>query len=239
MRKILITGGSRGIGAACVRKFAEEGAAVCFVYKSSHAEAEKLAKETGAAPICADLSDKNQAADAVKKAAGIMGGIDVLVNNAGVCHFSLFTDETDAQFDEIISANLTSAMVCAREAAKFMVAEHCGRIINVSSVWGICGSSCEALYSATKAGIIGLTKALAKELGPSSVTVNCIAPGVIDTDMNGALTPEILASLAEETPLGRIGRAEEVADTVAWLAGEESSFITGQVLGLNGGLVIG
>ena len=116
MRKILITGGSRGIGAACVKKFAEEGAAVCFVYKSSHDEAEKLAKETGAAPICADLSDKNQAADAVKKAAGIMGGIDVLVNNAGVCHFSLFTDETDAQFDEIISANLAD-MVCIADTS--------------------------------------------------------------------------------------------------------------------------
>lgn len=238
MRKILITGGSRGIGAACVRKFAEEGAAVCFVYKSSHAEAEKLAKETGAAPICADLSDKKQAADAVKKAAGIMGGIDVLVNNAGVCHFSLFTDETDAQFDEIISANLTSAMVCAREAAKFMVAEHRGRIINVSSVWGICGSSCEALYSATKAGIIGLTKALAKELGPSSVTVNCIAPGVIDTDMNASLTPETLSELAQETPLCRIGQPHEVADAVVFLASEKASFITGQIIAVDGGFAL-
>ena len=238
MRKILITGGSRGIGAACVRKFAEEGAAVCFVYKNSRAEARKLAEETGAAPICADLADKEQASDAVKKAAEIMGGIDVLVNNAGVCHFSLFTDESDSQIDEILSANLTSAMICAREAAKFMVAQHCGRMINISSVWGICGSSCEALYSATKAGLIGLTKALAKELGPSGITVNCIAPGVIDTDMNAALTPETLEALADETPLCRIGRPQEVAELAFFLASDKSAFITGQTIAIDGGFAL-
>ncbi|MBO5280924.1 MAG: 3-oxoacyl-ACP reductase FabG [Clostridia bacterium] len=238
MRKILITGGSRGIGAACVRKFAHEGAAVCFVYKNSRAEAQKLAEETGAAPICADLADKEQASDAVKKAAEIMGGIDVLVNNAGVCHFSLFTDESDSQIDEILSANLTSAMICAREAAKFMVAQHCGRIINVSSVWGICGSSCEALYSTSKAGLIGLTKALAKELGPSGITVNCIAPGVIDTDMNSSLTPETLEALADETPLCRIGRPQEVAELAFFLSSEKAAFITGQTIAIDGGFAL-
>lgn len=238
MKKILITGGSRGIGAACVRKFAHEGAAVCFVYKNSRAEARKLAEETGAAPICADLADKKQASDAVKKAAEIMGGIDVLVNNAGVCHFSLFTDESDSQVDEILSANLTSAMICAREAAKFMVAQHCGRMINISSVWGICGSSCEALYSATKAGLIGLTKALAKELGPSGITVNCIAPGVIDTDMNAALTPETLEALADETPLCRIGRPQEVAELAFFLSSEKAAFITGQTIAIDGGFAL-
>ena len=238
MKKILITGGSRGIGAACVRKFAEEGAAVCFVYKNSRAEAQKLAEETGAAPICADLADKEQASDAVKKAAEIMGGIDVLVNNAGVCHFSLFTDESDSQIDEILSANLTSAMICAREAAKFMVAQHCGRIINVSSVWGICGASCEALYSTSKAGLIGLTKALAKELGPSGITVNCIAPGVIDTDMNAALTPETLEALADETPLCRIGRPQEVAELAFFLSSEKAAFITGQTIAIDGGFAL-
>ena len=129
-------------------------------------------------------------------------------------------------------------MVCAREAAKFMVSEHYGRIINVSSVWGLCGSSCEAIYSATKAGIIGLTKALAKELGPSAITVNCIAPGVIDTDMNASLTPETLSSLADETPLCRIGRPDEVADAIFFLASDKESFITGQIIAVEGGFAL-
>ncbi len=235
MKKILITGGSRGIGAACVRKFAENGALVCFVYKSSHEKARELARKTGAVAICADLSDKDQASKAVKKAHEEMGGIDVLINNAGICHFSLFTDECDSDIDTVLSANLTSAMVCARETARHMVSAHYGRIINISSVWGICGSSCEALYSASKAGLIGLTKALAKELGPSGITVNCIAPGVIDTDMNSALTPETLSTLADETPLCRIGQPSEVAEMAYFLASDGASFITGQTVAVDGG----
>ncbi len=238
MKRVLITGGSRGIGEACVRKFSHEGCRVCFVYRSSHGLAEKLARETGALPICADLSVKAEASEAVKRAAEEMGGIDVLVNNAGVCRFSLFTDESDSDIDKIISKNLISAVVCAREAARYMISEHFGRIVNISSVWGICGSSCEVLYSASKAGIIGLTKALAKELGPSGITVNCIAPGVIDTDMNKSLTHETLASLAEETPLCRIGKPEEVASAVYFLATDGASFITGQTIAVDGGFAI-
>ena len=221
-----------------MRKFAAEGDSVCFIYKSCHADAEKLAAETGATAICADLTDKKQATEAVRSAIDTLGGIDVLINNAGVSHFSLFTDESDAQMDEILSANLTSAMICAREAAKPMISAHYGRIINISSVWGISGASCEALYSAAKAGIIGLTKALAKELGPTGITVNCIAPGVIDTDMNNALTPETLAALAAETPLCRIGKPCEVAELAFFIASDKAAFITGQTIAIDGGFAL-
>lgn len=237
-KNILITGGSRGIGAECVKKFASEGCNIAFVYNKSRDAAEMLAGETGAFAICADLSLADEAKRAVKEAADALGGIDVLVNNAGIAHIGLFTDLADNEWERICSTNLSSAVYVSREAARHMVSAHYGRIINIGSVWGRAGASCEVAYSATKAGLRGLTRALAKELGPSGITVNCIEPGVIDTEMNAALTEEVRASLIDETPLCRIGTPADIAETVFFLASDSASFITAQILGVDGGFGI-
>ena len=233
--KVLITGGSRGIGAECVRKFAGDGNTVFFIYNNSDECAGELSRDTGATAIKADVSDLNALKMAVTAAALKMGGIDVLVNNAGVAHIGLFTDITDEEMMRVFNVNLVAASVAAREAAKCMIRNHSGRIINIGSVWGRAGASCEVVYSASKAGLEGLTKALAKELGPSGITVNCVEPGVIDTDMNSALDENTLRELCEETPLCRIGTVADVAETVTWLASEKASFITGQIIGVDGG----
>ena len=233
--KVLITGGSRGIGAECVRKFAGDGNTVFFIYNNSDERAGELSRDTGATAIKADVSDLNALKMAVTAAAVKMGGIDVLVNNAGVAHIGLFTDITDEEMMRVFNVNLVAASVAAREAAKCMIRNHSGRIINIGSVWGRAGASCEVVYSASKAGLEGLTKALAKELGPSGITVNCVEPGVIDTDMNSALDENTLRELCEETPLCRIGTVADVAETVTWLASEKASFITGQIIGVDGG----
>lgn len=237
-KKVLITGGSRGIGAECVRKFTSAGYSVAFVYNKSRDAAEKLARETGALAICADISVADEAKRAVKEAAEALGGIDILVNNAGIAHIGLFTDLTDDEWELICSTNLSSAIYVSREAAKYMISNHSGRIINIGSVWGRAGASCEVAYSATKAGLRGLTRALAKELGPSGITVNCIEPGVIDTEMNAALTDEVRASLIDETPLCRIGTPSDIAEAVFFLASDTASFITAQIIGVDGGFGI-
>ena len=193
--RILITGGSRGIGAECVRRFAAEGNVVSFIYNNSDGQAGELSRETGALPIKADVSDLNALKLAVTVAAAKMGGVDVLVNNAGVSLIKLFTDVSDEELQRVFNVNLMGASVAAREVAKIMVKEHFGRIINIGSVWGRVGASCEVVYSASKAGLEGLTRALAKELGPSGITVNCIEPGVIDTEMNSELDEEALCAL--------------------------------------------
>ena len=164
-----------------------------------------------------------------------MGGIDVLVNNAGISLVGLFTDLRDEEWQRIANVNLGGAVIAAREVSRIMVSNHAGRIINVGSVWGRVGASCEVAYSATKAGLEGLTKALAKELGPSDITVNCIEPGVIATDMNRCFDTETLNALCDETPLCRIGTPEDVAEAVVFLASDAASFITGQILGVDGG----
>ena len=244
MKSVLITGGSRGIGAACARRFARDGWSVAVHYYKSEAEALALAEELRAAgaeavPVRGDLSDPAQAARAVEAAQAALGRLDALVCNAGVAlPVQLLTDTTDDQWRRVMGTDLDGVFHTLRAAIPGMVSRKRGAIVTVSSMWGVTGGSCEAPYSAAKAGVIGLTKALAKELGPSGIRVNCVAPGAIETDMTAFLTPEDRAALAGEAPLGRMGAPEEVAEAVRFLAGEEARFITGQVLRVDGGMVI-
>lgn len=236
--KVLITGGSRGIGEACVRAFCRQGDHVAFLYHTNHECAKALANETGAIAIAADVSNAASATAATKEAIEKLGGIDVLVNNAGISQIKLFSDITDEDWRRMIDTNLSGAFYTCREASKTMVAQHFGRIINIGSMWGKTGASCEVHYSASKAGLRGLTMALAKELGPSGITVNCVEPGVIDTEMNATLDDATRQELCEGTPLCRLGSTQEVAAVVCFLASEGASFITGQMLGVDGGFAI-
>ena len=238
MKNILITGGSRGIGKAMVKAFSDKGYKVAFTYKSSLDDAESLSKETGALAIMADSAKENDVVKAVSTAANTLGGIDILINNAGISSFSLLQDLTLTEWNECMAVNLTSAFLYSREVIPYMLRSHEGRIINIRCMWGLVGASCEVHYSAAKAGLIGFTKALAKELGPSGITVNAIAPGVIDTDMNSHLSGEDMKELSDETPVGRIGNAEEIAKAAIYLSSDDASFITGAVLNISGGLVI-
>lgn len=235
MKRVLITGGSRGIGAACVRRFSAEGCRVAFLYNKSKEEAEALSRATGALAIRADVADKTALATAIARVAEEMGGIDVLVNNAGVSLIQLFSEVDDERLEHLLAVNLTAAIVASREVSRHMVNAHKGYIVNVGSVWGRVGAACEAAYSATKAGLRGLTLALAKELGPSGVTVNCVEPGVIDTDMNRELDEETMEWLKNATPLCRIGEPDEVAEAIWWLCSGKADFVTGQMLGVDGG----
>ena len=238
MRHVFISGGSRGIGAACVRAFCERGDAVAFLYHQNEEAAQLLAKQTGALAIQGDVSDPQSVNRALAALKERMGEVDVLVNCAGVGQIKLFTDLSDADWRRMVGTNLDGAFYLCRAVAPAMIRRGWGRIINVGSMWGKTGASCEVHYSATKAGLRGLTMALAKELGPSGITVNCVEPGVIDTDMNAALRDEDRRALADETPLCRIGRPEEVAAAITFLAGDEASFITGQCLGVDGGFAV-
>jgi len=229
---ILITGGSRGIGAAAVHHFADLGHAVTFLYEKDHDAARHVALETGAAAICCDVADEA----AVTAAFADLPPVDVLVCNAGICHTGLISQITPDQWRRLFQVNVDGIFHCVRAVLPGMLQKQAGCIINISSMWGEVGASCEAAYSATKGAVIALTKALAKELGPSGIRVNAIAPGVIQTDMCRDIDPEILETLREETPVGRLGTPEDVARAMEYLA--FAPFVTGQVLGVSGGFVI-
>lgn len=236
--RALVTGGSRGIGEACVRALCARGDRVAFIYRANTEAAERLALETGAIAIRADISESAAAEEAVSSAIAQLGGLDILVNNAGIAQIKLFGDITDEDWRRMIDTNLGGAFYVTRAVSKTMIAQHSGYIVNIGSMWGKTGASCEVHYSAAKAGLRGMTMALAKELGPSRITVNCVEPGVIETEMNAALDEVTKCALAEETPLCRLGKAEEVAAAVCFLASEGASFITGQILGVDGGFAV-
>ena len=238
MKNVLINGGSRGIGSECVRLLTREGYNVAFTYAKSDEEALKLCAQCGAAAIRADSAKEEDIVRAVGEAKQRLGSVDILINCAAVAHFGLLTDMTSEEWDRIMRINLTAPFLYTKLLVPEMINKKQGRIINISSMWGVVGSSCEAAYSASKAGLIGLTKALAKELGPSGITVNAVAPGVIETDMNAHLSREDMAALADEAPLSRIGKPSEVAEAVMFLASERASFITGEVMNVSGGFVV-
>ena len=221
-----------------VELFSKEGYSVAFTYKNSENEAKSLAEATGALAIRADSASEEDVLRAVKLAEEHLGGIGCLINNAGVSSFLLFTDLTLEDWNRFISVNLTGAFLYSKAVIPGMVHRKSGSIINISSMWGIVGSSCEVHYSTTKAALIGMTKALAKELGPSGIRVNAIAPGVIATDMNRALGEEDIAVLKDETPLMKIGSPLDVAKAALFLAGDGADFITGEVMNISGGYVM-
>ena len=232
MATVVITGGSRGIGAAAVELFAARGDRVYFLYEKNHAAAADVAARTGATAICCDVADGG----AVKAAFRQIPEVDILVCNAGISHYSLMSMLEEAQWDRIFDVNVKGIYHCVNAAMPAFLAKQTGSIVTVSSMWGQVGASCEAAYSATKGAVIALTKALAKELGPSGIRVNCVAPGVILTDMCAAVDPEILEEMAGEAALGRNGTPMDVAKAIAALA--EAEFVTGQVLGVSGGYIM-
>lgn len=238
MRTVLITGGSRGIGAAMVRLFSDRGYRVAFTYKNSAAAASLISEETGALAIRADSASEKDICNAVKIAEEKIGNVEILINNAAVSSFSLVTDVSSDAWREMFSVNVDAAFLYSKSVLPSMIRNGFGRIINITSMWGLVGSSCEVCYSSTKAALIGFTKALAKEVGPSGITVNAIAPGLIDTDMNASLSEEDKAAVCEETPLMRIGKAEEIAEAAYFLASDGAAFITGDVMNVSGGFVV-
>ena len=232
MASVVITGGSRGIGAAITARYAARGDQVYFLYEKNHEAARAVAEKTGAVPICCDVADGSAVAEAFAR----IPEVDILVCNAGVCWYGLLTAMPEGEWNRMFDVNVKGIYNCVKAAMPAMLRKHAGSIITMSSMWGQVGASCEAAYSATKGAVIALTKALAKELGPSGIRVNCVAPGVILTDMCANVAPEVLEELAEEAPVGRNGTPEDVAKVVESLA--DAEFVTGQVLGVNGGFVM-
>lgn len=232
MKHVLITGGSRGIGRAAVEAFAKAGYPVTFFYHSSKAAAEAVCAATGAAALACDVAD----GDAVARAIASIPPVDILINNAGLAHYGLISQISPEEWDRLFAVNVKGIYHCVNAVLPAMLHKQEGCILNLASMWGQTGASCEAAYSATKGAVIALTKALAKELGPSGIRVNCVSPGVILTDMTRCVGEDTLAELAEETPLGRNGTPEDVARALVYLA--QADFVTGQNLGVNGGFVL-
>ena len=232
MANVVITGGSRGIGAAAVRLFAAQGHRVTFLYEKEHSSAAAVAEETGATAICCDVADTQT----VRQAFSQISDVDILICNAGIVSYGLMSQLSEADWDRLFAVNVKGIYNCVNAAMPAFLRKHSGCILTVSSMWGQVGASCEAAYSATKGAVIALTKALAQELGPSGIRVNCVAPGVIQTDMCASVSEETMEQLREDTPIGRNGLPEDVAKAFAYLA--EADFVTGQVLAVNGGYIV-
>ncbi len=232
MKNVVVTGGSRGIGAAAVELFAGRGDRVWFLYEKEHEAAKAVAEKTGATPICCDVADGRS----VRAAFEQIGDVDILICNAGICFSGLMSMLPEEDWDRIFDVNVKGIYHCVNAAMPSFLKKQSGSIVTVSSMWGRVGSSCEAAYSATKGAVIALTKALAKELGPSGIRVNCVAPGVILTDMCANVGPEILEEMAREAPIGRNGTPMDVAKAMAYLA--DAEFVTGHVMNVDGGYAI-
>jgi len=242
-RSALVTGASRGIGRAIAAALAREGWAVCVNYLERRDAAEELVSQLraqghAALAVQADVADREAVERMVQAASETLGPVELLVNNAGISHQGLFQDVDDALWDRLLAVNLTGPRNAIRAVLPHMLSEKRGCIVNISSIWGLRGGSCEVAYACTKAAVVGLTRSLALELAPSGIRVNCVAPGCIETDMVRALGEDTRAMLVDETPLGRLGRPEDIAEAVAFLASDRAAFITGQVLTADGGFVV-
>lgn len=242
-KTVLVTGASRGIGYAIAKKFAYNGFNVAINYNVNRTAAQSLERELAreqcsVMTVQADVSSQEQVFNMIENVNSHFGNIDILVNNAGIAGQSLFTDISTEEWDRMFDINVKGMFQCCKAVLPHMIRNRWGKIVNISSIWGLTGASCEVHYSASKAAVIGLTRALAKEVGPSNIQVNCVAPGVIDTDMNSGLDNETLEDLKEQTPLGVIGTGNDIAETVFFLTSDNAGFITGQVISPNGGFLI-
>ncbi len=238
-KTVFITGGSRGIGKCAAELFYKNGYNVIINYNKSEKDALELSNAlSGSIALSGDVSNEKDVKDMFEKALSHFGKIDVVINNAGVSFSKLVTETMLSDWENLFGVNVTGTFLVSKYAAEHMIKNHSGKILNVSSIWGISGASCESCYSASKGAVIAFTKALAKELGPSGITVNAVAPGFIDTDMNKNISSDDRESFREETPLGKIGTPEDVANLLLFLASDSADFITGQVIGVDGGAIL-